>query len=184
MIEWIVPSVSLWVLGDIFLEFLMLSLLATGGVLSLAPAMHQYFVVEMALLTDAQFTTAFAIAQSAPGPNILIVTVLGWQVAGVWGAMATTVGVALPSAVLALTVFRISHRRANLAWVRAIREGLAPVVIGLMLATAWILSETWFGDIKILALVVITGLISGFTRVTPVALIAAGALIGGLGLLR
>ena len=146
--------------------------------------MHQYFVVELALLTDAQFTTAFAIAQSAPGPNILIVTVVGWQVAGVWGAMATTVGVALPSAVLALTVFRISHRRANLAWVRAIREGLAPVVIGLMLATAWILSEPWFGDYKILALVVITGLISGFTRVTPVALIAAGALIGGFGLLN
>ena len=168
---------------DLLIHFLMLSLLAVGGAISLAPEMHRYLVTEAGLMTDVQFTASIAIAQAAPGPNILFVTVLGWQAAGLWGALATTVGVMTPSAVLALLVNRFSHARADAVWVSAVKEGLAPVVIGLMLATAWILAEPWSGDLRVLAVVALATLSMTFTRIPPLALIGAGAALGLLGLI-
>ncbi|MGA1336909.1 MAG: chromate transporter, partial [Burkholderiaceae bacterium] len=96
------PDLGWGLILEIFLRFLLLSLLATGGALSLAPAMHKYLVVQKGLITDTQFIGSIALAQSAPGPNVLFVTVLGWQAAGFWGALAMTVGCLIPSAVLAV----------------------------------------------------------------------------------
>jgi chromate transporter len=168
---------------DLFIYFLLLSLLATGGAITLAPEMHRYIVGEMAWLTDAQFTASIAIAQASPGPNLLFVTVMGWQAAGLWGALATTVGVLLPSAILVVMVNRLSNARADAIWTKAVKEGLAPVVIALMLATTWVLSEAWVGQPRVLAVVLIAMGISALTRVAPVLVIAAGALVGGLGVL-
>jgi chromate transporter len=168
---------------DLFIHFLMLSLLATGGAITLAPEMHRYMVTETGLLSDAQFTASIAIAQSAPGPNILFVTVLGWQAMGPIGAVATTVGVLMPSALLVVMVNRISHQHGDTFWMRALRQGLAPVVIALMLATAWILSEQWWGDRSVLALVAASTVLVAVTRVPPLVMILLGALIGGFGLL-
>jgi len=170
-------------LFDLLIHFLMLSLLATGGAITLAPEMHRYMVTEMGLLSDAQFTASIAIAQAAPGPNILFVTVLGWQAMGPLGALATTAGVLIPSAGLAVMVNRISHHHSDTAWMRALRQGLAPVVIALMLATTWILSEQWWGELRVLALAVASAALVATTRLPPLAMILAGALIGGLGLL-
>lgn len=168
---------------DLFIHFLMLSLLATGGAITLAPEMHRYMVTETGLLTDSNFTAALAIAQSAPGPNILFVTVLGWQAMGPMGALATTVGVLMPSALLVVMVSRISHQHGDTFWMRALRQGLAPVVIALMLATAWILSEQWWGEFSVLALVLVSTVLVAVTRVPPLVMILLGALIGGFGLL-
>lgn len=168
---------------DLLIHFLMLSLLATGGAISLAPEMHRYMVSETGMLTEMQFTSSLAIAQSAPGPNILFVTVLGWQAAGPWGALATTIGVMTPSAILTILVNRFSHARADALWIKAIKEGLAPVVIALMLATAWILAEGWANDFRVLALVVASALVVTFTRVAPVIIIAVGAVLGAVGVL-
>ena len=168
---------------DLLIHFLMLSLLATGGAISLAPEMHRYMVSETGMLTEVQFTSSIAIAQSAPGPNILFVTVLGWQAAGPWGALATTVGVMTPSAILTILVNRLSHARADALWIKAIKEGLAPVVIALMLATAWILAEGWANDFRVLTVVVASALAVTFTRVAPVIIIAVGAVLGAVGLL-
>lgn len=167
----------------LFIYFLLLSLLATGGAITLAPEMHRYLVNDMGWLTDAQFTASIAIAQASPGPNLLFVTVMGWQIAGVWGALATTVGVLLPSALLVVMVNRFSHSRADARWVKAIKEGLAPVVIALMLATSWVLSEAWADQPRVLALVVAATVLTFSTRIPPVALIAVGATVGAIGLL-
>jgi chromate transporter len=137
----------------------------------------------MGWLTDAQFTASIAIAQASPGPNLLFVTVMGWQAAGVWGALATTVGVLLPSAILVVMVNRWSHSRADAVWVKAVKEGLAPVVIALMLATTWVLSEAWVDQPRVLFLVVVAMMVSALTRIAPVLMIGAGAVIGGLGVL-
>jgi chromate transporter len=165
-------------LFDLLIHFLMLSLLATGGAITLAPEMHRYMVTEMGLLSDAQFTASIAIAQAAPGPNILFVTVLGWQAMGPMGALATTAGVLIPSAGLAVMVNRVSHQHADAVWMR-----LAPVVIALMLATTWILSEQWWGEPRVLLLAVVSAALVAMTRLPPLAMILAGALIGGFGLL-
>ncbi len=170
-------------LFDLFIHFLMLSLLATGGAITLAPEMHRYMVTETGLLTDANFTAALAIAQSAPGPNILFVTVLGWQAMGPMGALATTVGVLMPSALFVVMVNRISHQHGDTFWMRALRQGLAPVVIALMLAAAWILSEQWWGNLSVLAMVLASMALVAMTRVPPIVMIVLGALIGGFGLL-
>ncbi|HWI11861.1 MAG TPA: chromate transporter, partial [Burkholderiaceae bacterium] len=69
----------------LFLHFLVLSLLAVGGAITTVPDMHRYIVAEHHWLTDAQFTASIAIAQAAPGPNVLFVAVLGWNVAGPLG---------------------------------------------------------------------------------------------------
>lgn len=184
MMEWLTPSVSAGVLFDVFQHFLLMSLLATGGAITLAPEMHRFMVSEARLLTDMQFTSSIAIAQAAPGPNLLFVTVMGWQAAGPWGALATTIGVLTPSAILVVLVNRFSHSRADAAWVQAMKEGLAPVVIALMLATAWILAEPWFNNTRVLVVVLAATAFTTFTRIAPVLLIAGGAVIGGLGLLQ
>jgi len=181
--EWLLPSLPLPVLFDVFQHFLLMSLLATGGAITLAPEMHRFMVGETGLLTDMQFTSSIAIAQAAPGPNLLFVTVMGWQAAGAWGALATTIGVLTPSAILVILVHRFSNSRADSAWVQAMKEGLAPVVIALMLATAWILAEPWFDNPRVLILLVAAMLLTTLTRIAPVLLIAGGALVGGLGLL-
>lgn len=168
---------------QLFLHFLLLSLLATGGAITLAPEMYRYMVLETGLLTDMQFTSSIAIAQASPGPNILFVTVMGWQAAGLVGALASTLGILLPSAALVMLTHRFSHTRSDAIWIKAVKEGLAPVVIALLLATSWILSETWSGQWRMLALVMAAALITTFTRAQPVLLIAIGAAIGGLGLL-
>lgn len=182
MPEIVAPLVPWPVLADVFIHFSLLSLLATGGAISLAPDMHRYMVGELKLITDAEFTSSIAIAQAAPGPNVLFVTVMGWQAAGVWGALATTIGVMVPSATLVVAVNRISQASANALWVRAMKEGLAPVAIGLMIATAWILCESWSGQYLLLGFVAICALAGAFTRLAPLSIIAAGALFGGLGI--
>jgi chromate transporter len=81
------PDIGWPLIFEIFTRFFMLSLLATGGALALAPTMHSYLVIEKGLLNDTQFISSIALAQSAPGPNVMFVTVLGWQAAGFWGAL-------------------------------------------------------------------------------------------------
>lgn len=181
--NFLIPAVEWDVVLDMLIHFATLSLLATGGAISLAPDMHRYIVDEMHLLTDAQFTSSIAIAQAAPGPNLLFVTVMGWQVAGAWGALATTIGVLTPSALLVLAVGRYSESRADSVWVKAMKEGLAPVVIALTLSAAYVLAEHWFDNWKVMALVVLVMLITTLTRLHPVLMIAVGAVLGVAGVI-
>ena len=90
----------------LFGHFLLLSLLAVGGAITTAPDMHRYIVDEHGWITDAQFTTSIALAQAAPGPNVLFVAVLGWNVGGPLGALATMSGILLPSTALSLLATR------------------------------------------------------------------------------
>lgn len=69
-------------LSALFGHFLVLSLLSVGGAITTAPDMHRYLVVDQGWLNDAQFTASVALAQAAPGPNVLFVAILGWNVAG------------------------------------------------------------------------------------------------------
>ena len=86
----------------LMLHFMLLSLLAVGGAITTAPDMQRYVVIEQQWITDAQFSASIAIAQAAPGPNVLFVAVAGWNVAGPLGALATLIGSLLPSTALTL----------------------------------------------------------------------------------
>jgi chromate transporter len=164
----------------LFGHFLLLSLLAIGGAITVAPDMHRVMVGEMGLLTDQQFNASIAIAQASPGPNVLFVAVMGYQAAGLLGASAALVGIMLPSTTLALAAARWSHARRHWPPVQAFQAGMAPIVIGLLLATAWILTAQPPGW-RHIVLTVATGLLVWRTHAHLLALIALGAILGALG---
>lgn len=166
---------------QLFLHFLSLSLLAIGGALGTSPEMNRYLVDERGWMTDAQFTDAIALAQAAPGPNILFVTLLGWQAAGAPGALAATAGILLPSSVLCFFGNRWRAANASGRLVRSIRRGLSPIAIGLTLAAGWIISVANNVDWKLWALTAAAFGFFLFSRRNPLWLIGAGALAGALG---
>lgn len=164
----------------LFGHFLILSLLAVGGAITVAPDMHRVLVGELGLLTDAQFNASIAIAQAAPGPNVLFVAVMGYQAAGLAGAAATMAGIMLPSTTLALAAARWSHARRDWRAVRAFKAGMAPLVIALMFATGWILTAQTPGWRHVL-LTIAAALLAWRTRIHLLWMIGAGAVIGGMG---
>ncbi|WP_428424814.1 chromate transporter [Methylibium sp.] len=164
----------------LFGHFLLLSLLSIGGAITVAPDMHRWMVVEQHLLSDPQFASSIAIAQAAPGPNVLFVAVLGYQVAGLAGAAATLLGIMLPSVTLALLVNRWGHARQDWRAVRAFKAGMAPITLALIAATGWLLAappSEW----RSLLTTAAAALLVWRTRLHLLWMIAAGALLGALG---
>ena len=165
----------------LFGHFLVLSLLAVGGAITTAPDMHRYLVIDQHWITDTQFTASVALAQAAPGPNVLFVAVLGWNVAGPIGATAALLGIMLPSTTLAVWATRWGARRRELLGVRAFTNGLAPLTIGLLLATGWVLTDPARDHWGLLAVVALTVLVMLRFSLAPIWLVAAGMLAGALG---
>jgi chromate transporter len=166
---------------SLFGQFLVLSMLSIGGAITTAPEMNRYLVGDQHWLTDAQFTASVAIAQAAPGPNVLFVAVLGWNVAGPIGAFATMSGILLPSTALSLWATRWGQARRETRGVRAFTTGMAPLTIGLLLATGWVLAGPAAGHAGAMLLVAATVLVMLRTRLSPMWPVAAGAVIGALG---
>jgi chromate transporter len=168
-------------LGALFLHFLVLSMLSVGGAITTAPDMHRFVVDERGWITDAQFTASVALAQAAPGPNVLFVAVIGYNVAGLAGVFSTLMGSLIPSTVVAVAASRWGHERRESRGVRAFSAGLAPITIGLLLATGWVLAAPAAGDQVALALVGLTIVVMLRMKVSPLWLIGAGAVVGGAG---
>lgn len=166
-------------------HFMLLSLLAVGGAITTASDMHRYLVVEHGWISDADFTASIAIAQAAPGPNVLFVAVLGWHVGGPLGLVATMVGTLLPSTLLTLYATRWAEQRRRTRGVRAFTAGMAPLTVGLLSATGWVLAEPFlrapesrWGALALVGVTVIAMLRGG---IGPLWLVGLGALVGALG---
>ena len=185
----------------LFGHFLSLSLLAVGGAITTAPDMHRFLVDQRHWLTDPQFTSSIAIAQAAPGPNVLFVGLMGWNVglnagggpAGGWhayalgllGLVVAMVGILLPSGVLTYTATRWAHQHREWRAVRAFKTGMAPIVVALLIATGWLLTAAHnqpARDWPLWALTAASALIVWRTKVHLLWLIGAGAVLGMLGL--
>jgi chromate transporter len=179
------PALSGADLLGLFAHFLVLSLLAIGGAITTAPDMHRYVVAEHHWISDAQFTASIAIAQAAPGPNVLFVAVIGWNVAGPLGALATMSGTLLPSTALTLVASRWGARRSETRGVRAFTTGLTPLTIGLLVATGWLLARPYVGnDLRAfgaIGLIVVSIVVMLRTRISPMWLVGLGAAVGALG---
>ncbi len=175
-------------LFGLFTHFLILSMLSIGGAITTVPDMHRYIVAEHHWLTDAQFTASIAIAQAAPGPNVLFVAVLGWNVAGPLGTLATMTGILIPSTVLSLWATRWGSQRRETRFVRAFTAGLTPLTLGLLLATGWVLAEPYLlhplqpaHRWGALTLIVVSIAVMLRTKLSPMWLVALGAVTGALG---
>ncbi len=157
-----------------------------GGVIMLAPDIHRYVVDVHSWVTDEQFTAAYAIAQASPGPNMLFVTLVGWQIAGWAGAVGATFAVILPPATLTylVTTFSTRGRGARVGrFGKAVRNGLAPLSVGLLLAGVWVLFDSTHGGWREVLAVGTTLAIMLRTRINPLWLICAGAIAGIAGLI-
>lgn len=162
-------------------HFMMLSLLAVGGAITTAPDMQRFVVREQGWLSDAQFTASVALAQAAPGPNVLFVAVIGFNVAGLAGVLATLVGTLLPSTTLALAASRWGARNPSSRALRAFTVGLAPVTIGLLLSSSWVLLGPTRGHAATAVLLAATLWLMLRTRLSPLWPIAGGAVAGMAG---
>jgi len=167
---------------QMFLHFLLMSLLSVGGAITTAPDIHRYLVGERHWLTDTQFTDSIALAQAAPGPNLLFIAVLGWNVAGPLGVVAAMSGILLPSSTIAWAVTRWGQQRPDHLAVRVFTNGLTPLTVGLLLSTGWVLSQPVLshgrpGGVVLIGLTVAVML---RTKVSPMWLIALGAVAGAM----
>ena len=166
---------------QLFGHFATLSLLAVGGAIATVPDMQRFVVQDKGWLSDMQFSNCIALGQAAPGPNVLFVAVIGFGVGGLAGVLATLSGTLLPSATLALAASRWGRRRRQARALRAFTAGMAPLTIGLLLATGWILLQPvgWHGPAAVLVLGTLALMLR--TRCSPLWAIAAGALAGATG---
>jgi chromate transporter len=161
--------------------FGLMSLFAVGGANSAIPEMHRVAVDVHHWMTDKQFADVFAISQLSPGPNVLIVTLIGYSVAGISGALAATVAMCGPTAVLAYYVSRFLARASHSRWPAIIQAALVPLSIGLMAASALILAltsdQSWAAGLITAAAAVL----AFATRLNPLWLLLAGGALGFAG---
>jgi chromate transporter len=162
---------------------LLLSTIAVGsGLIALTPELHRFVVDTHHWITSEQFVQSYTIAQIAPGPNFLFITLIGLQVAGWTGAIAVTVALALPSLVGTLAVLRFARGRGSPRLKRMLQQGLLPISIGMLVATSWLLLDSAGHDLRGIALAVGAAIVMGTTRINPLWMIALGALAGLAGL--
>ena len=164
------------------LRFTMLSLLAVGGVTAVLPEVHRVVVDVHHWMSDAEFTDLFAISQASPGPNMLIVALIGWHVAGLPGALTATAAMCAPCCTLSFFVARVWDRFRGAPWRRAVEAGLAPITIGLVLATGWLLARGADTGWVASGITVSTTALVVLTRVNPLWLFVGAGLLGLAGL--
>jgi chromate transporter len=164
--------------------------------------MHRYLVDEKSWLTDFSFSSSIALAQSAPGPNVLFVALIGWNIGinagggmasgmtawllGFLGIMVTMTGIILPSSFLTYSATKWAHRNSNLIAVRAFKSGMSPIVIGLLISTGWLLTaahNSLANDWKLWLLTAVSMGLMLKTRIHILWLIGSGGLIGASGIL-
>jgi chromate transporter len=186
----LVLSGSDWL--NLFGHYLLLSVMSVGGAISTSSEMHRYLVEQHHWLSQEQFSQSITLAQAAPGPNVLFVALMGWNVgmnagstgAALLGVLVTMVGIMTPSTLITYTAARWGHRNRDLRAVRAFKQGMAPVVIALLLSTAWILGGANGGgltDWRLWVLSIVAGLLIWRTRIHLLWLLAAGAVLGACG---
>ena len=169
------------VLWEIAWRFASLSLLAIGGINALLPEIHRVAVDVEGWMTSAEFADLFALAQLAPGPNAMVSSLLGWKVAGIAGAFVATIAACGPSSLLCYFAMRGLERMRNGKTRVVLQRALAPVAIGLILASGYTLARAADRSPGALLLTVAATAAIAFTRVNPVWILAAAAAAGVAG---
>jgi chromate transporter len=152
--------------------------LSVGGANATLPEIHRRVVEVEHWMTGEQFTQLFALSQAAPGPNVLVVSLVGWQVAGVAGAFVAMTAMCAPSSVLAYWVAHASDRFRASPWRIAIQRAIVPVTVGLIAASGYVLARATDQSIIAYALTAATLAATLFTRIHPLVMLAVGALAG------
>lgn len=169
-------------LVSLALIFTQLSLIAFGGGNTTLPEMHRQVVDVHHWMTGADFAALYALAQAAPGPNMMVVPLIGWNVAGWAGMLVTTLAIFGPSSILTLFALRLWTRFRDRPWRKAVQAGLVPISIGLVVSSATIITQTVDREWIFVAITVGCAAAALRFKVHPLWLLAAGAAIGWTGL--
>ncbi len=167
----------------LFGYFAALSLFAIGGANAAIPEIHRVAVDVMHWMNDREFADMFAIAQVSPGPNVIVVTLIGYHVAGVVGAAVATTAMVGPSCLLTFFVSRVWDRFKEARWRIAVQAGLVPVALGLVAASAFVLVQAADHNAVAFLITGATAAIAYFTRVNPIWLFAAAGAAGAAGMM-
>jgi chromate transporter len=172
--------------GDILIvlavQFAVMSLLALGGANAVVPEMHRQAVELNGWMNEREFTDMFAMAQLAPGPNVMLVTLIGYHVAGVAGALVTTFAMCGPTAVLAHFLGRAWDRFKGAHWRMAVQAGVVPISVGLVAATAVVLTQATARSWLAVVIIAVTAATTYWTRWNPLWLVGIAGLAGLTGL--
>lgn len=168
-------------LGQLGWRFGLMAFLAIGGANAVVPEMHRQVVEIEGWMSNGEFAALFAIANAAPGPNVLIVTLIGWHVAGIAGALVATVAMVGPTSILTYGVFRVWDRFRGAPWRRPVQNGLAAVTVGLVAVTAFLLTQAADTNWATAGLTAATAILSYRTRLNPLWAFAVAAAIGAAG---
>jgi chromate transporter len=163
--------------------FALMSLFAIGGANSAIPEMHRIAVDVRHWLTDRQFADMFAISQLSPGPNVLLVTLIGYSVAGVAGALVATLAMCVPTAVLAYYVSRLMTRSRHARWPAIVQAALVPLAIGLMAASCLIVALAADRTMTAALVTAASAMLAFATRLNPLWLLLAGGCLGFAGVI-
>jgi len=163
--------------------FGLLSLFAVGGANAAIPEMQRIAVDVRHWMTDKQFSDIYAISQLSPGPNVLIVTLIGYAVAGILGAIAATFAMCVPTAVLAYGVSRLLARQTGSRWPAIIQAALVPLSIGLMGAGALILTQTTDRSFVAAFVTGAAAVLAFATKLNPFWMFLAGGILGFAGVI-
>jgi len=167
-------------LVELGLYFALLSLVSVGGLPSVMPEMQRYVVDVKGWLTPSDFIQAFAVGQAAPGPNVLIASLIGWKVAGLPGAFVALGSICFPAAVIAWWVAELWDRFKDSPWRKAIQRAIAPIVVGMILSGGVVLATPGSPDWRLwlIAAIAAAGMLA--TRLNPLWLLGAGAVLGAV----
>jgi chromate transporter len=163
--------------------FALTSLFAIGGANSAVPEMQRIAVEVEGWMSARQFTDIFAIAQVTPGPNVIIVALIGYHVAGLLGALVATLAMCGPSCLFAFYVGGVWERFRTAPWRIAIQVGLIPISIGLIAASAFVVASAAAPNLAAVAVTLAAAVITYTIRLNPLWIFAATALLGLAGLL-
>jgi chromate transporter len=166
--------------GTLLAHLAVLSLVSVGGAHAVFPDVFRLVVTERGWMTGTEFATLVALSQAAPGPNVLVMALIGQRVGGAALGVAALVAFCFPSSVIAWLAARAHFRTAGTRWARALRNGFAPVTVGLVLASGFILATGAAGGWWVYAIAIVSTVLASTTGIHPLWLIVAGALIGAL----
>lgn len=168
-------------LGVILTRVSLFALISFGGVNTVLPALHHLAVNEQHWMTDRDFASLFALASVSPGPNFMVLTLIGYKAAGVAGAVLATAALCIPTSLLAFAVVKVWDRFKTAHWRLAIQEGVVPVTVGFVAAAAVLLVRASDNSIAAYAITAAVAIVGTLTRFSPLWIFAISAVVGALG---
>ena len=169
-------------LTNLAISFALMSFFAIGGINPVIPEMHRQAVEVYGWISSERFTDLFAIAQAAPGPNIIVVTLIGWEVARFPGALVATAAIVTPTSILTFAVGHTWERFRHARWRIAVQTGFGPIAIGLVASSAFILAVAADTSIVAFLITFVTAIVLYKTRTHPLVMLLLGGLLGLFGL--